>query len=114
MSRKSLDKEILSLCRKIVMKRDGYKCRVEGCERAATDTVHIIDRDVQITRYDLSNLYAGCRRHHNHDKPLDLIQQHIKVVGHKEVFMLYVLAQEHKIWHEWELKLLRDKLKEMV
>lgn len=110
----NLEKECDALCRKIVKKRAGYRCQVPKCERAATDTVHIIDRDVQITRYDLSNMYAGCRKHHNHDKPLDLIQQHIKVVGQEEVFRLCKLAQEHKIWYGWELKELRDKLKEMV
>lgn len=106
-----LDKKILFLCRKIVMKRDNGMCRVPGCARAATDTIHIIDRDVSITRYDLSNLYAGCRFHHNHSKPLELIQQHIEVVGKDEVFRLCKLAQEYKCWRLPDLELLRDELK---
>lgn len=113
-AKQKLDRACLSLCRKIVMLRDGYKCRVSGCNRGATDTVHIIDRDVSITRYDIHNLYAGCRIHHEHDRPLDLIKQHISVVGQAEVFRLSVLAQEYKCWRAPDLELLRDSLKEIL
>lgn len=110
----SLEKECDALCRKIVKKRAGYRCQVPKCERAATDTVHIIDRDVQITRYDLSNMYGGCRQHHDHDRHNELTQQHILVVGKEEYERLKLLSRQHKIWHEWKLKELRDRLKEMV
>ena len=107
-----LDRACLALCRKIIMLRDGHKCRV--CYRAATDTIHIFDRDIAMLRYDLHNLYAGCRVHHNHDKPLDLIKQHISVVGQAEMFRLSVLAQEYKCWREPDLKELKSDLKETL
>ena len=106
----SLWRKCVSLCAKVVKFRDGGICRVPGCNNPATDTVHIIDRDVHITTFDLSNLYAGCRKHHNHDKPLDLIKQHIQVVGQGEVLRLCKLAQEYRRLRESDLIVIRDNL----
>ena len=111
-NRQKLEADCRSLCRKIVMKRDGYVCRVQGCNRTATDTIHIIDRDVNITTFDLTNLYAGCRIHHDHGHPLDLIKQHISVAGEVEVFRLSVLAQQYKVWYEIDLEELKVSLKQ--
>ncbi len=98
-----------ALCRKIVRLRDGGKCRV--CGQPQTDTIHIIDRDVSITRCDPANCYAGCRKHHNHGKPLDLIAQHISVVGKEEVFRLCVLSQQLVTYRRADLVLIREELK---
>jgi len=110
--RQKLEADCRSLCRKIVMKRDGYMCRVKGCNRTATDTIHIIDRDVNITTFDLTNLYAGCRIHHDHGHPLDLQAQHREIVGWDEWIRLYELSKEYKIWHEIDLEELKVSLKQ--
>ena len=106
----SLWRKCVSLCAKVVKLRDGGICRVPGCNNPATDTVHIIDRDVHSTTFDLSNLYAGCRFHHDHSRPLDLIKQHIQVVGQEEVFRLCKLAQEYRRLRESDLIVIRDNL----
>lgn len=102
-------KALDDLCREIVRVRDGRKCRV--CGRPATDTVHIIDRDVAITRCDPTNLYAGCSRCHDHLHPMDLLERHIFVVGWTEYLRLRELSQQLVTYRKADLLEIADKLK---
>ena len=111
-AKQRLDRACLALCRQIIMLRDGHKCRV--CKRAATDTIHIFDRDIKMLRYDIHNLYAGCRVHHDHDYPYELKAQHIEVVGWAEWLRLEALSKEYKCWREIDLKDLKVTLTEVL
>lgn len=110
MSRKSLDKECLALCKKIIFKRAEYRCEC-GCGRGAKDPSHIFDRDIQVLRYDLNNQVALSRPCHDHGRPTELRERHIKIIGLDKYLELEARSKEHKIWREWELKELRTELR---
>lgn len=105
-----LYRECDRLWSKCVKARANYRCQVGGCGRTATDAHHVISRHCASLRFDLRNGVALCRSHHDHSRPLDLIAQHIKVVGQEEVFRLCILSQKLATYRRADLVLIRDKL----
>lgn len=80
-------KELDSLCRRVVFRRDGRKCRRCGKESGLLDWAHVFSRRNKRLRWDPVNslvLCRGCHMNFWHQRPLEAAEWFRNEVGQRE------------------------------
>lgn len=102
------EREAATLCSRITLAEAGYRCEAvdgylelgagkfalvfERCLREATDCMHVLSKASQPSlRFELSNLIAGCRTHHD-------ILGSAKLAGPCEMRDLYIRLRGERAW----------------